>query len=153
MSDTNEPATGRQPIFYVGCGSLLIAALIGYPLGASVGRALWGYNAGTVAGPFGFLAMMLACGFIARLVQKGRLHAGVPSGGRAAVATVLRDWVVWACAAVGAAAMAVYGAGFAVEIGESAASGAVGLGIIGFVVGLVPGLLIHAVRRKRAGAG
>ena len=152
MSNDDEPDMPRQPVFYIGCGSLVLAALIGYPLGASIGRTIWGYNAGPVAGTFGFLAMMLACGFVARQVQKGRLDTGMPSGPRIRLRTALGDWVVWACAVIGAAAMAVYGAGFAVEIGEQAASGAVGLGIIGLVVGFVLGLVIHAVRRMRVGA-
>jgi uncharacterized membrane protein len=58
--------------------------------------------------------------------------------------------IVWICAMIGAAAMPVYGAGFATEIGEPAAEGAIGLGIIAFVFGFLLGSIIRVIRWARS---
>lgn len=63
---------GRGPIFHVGCLTLVVAAVLGWPLGSSVAQSIWGHNAGPLGGTFGFFAMMLILGFFARRRQIAR---------------------------------------------------------------------------------
>lgn len=60
------------PIFHIGCGTLTIAAILGYPLGTSVAKSIWGHNAGPLGGVLGFLALMLILGYFVRRRQIGR---------------------------------------------------------------------------------
>ena len=59
----------RGPIFHIGCVSLAIAAIVGYPLGSSVAQSIWGHNAGPLGGTAGFFVLMLILGYIARRRQ------------------------------------------------------------------------------------
>ncbi len=61
--------SSRGPVFHIGCLSLAIAAIVGYPLGSSVAKSIWGHNAGPLGGMFGFFALMLILGYIARQRQ------------------------------------------------------------------------------------
>jgi hypothetical protein len=62
----------REPLFHVGCLTLVIAAVFGYPLGASVAEAIWGHNTGLLGGFLGFLVMMFIIGYLNRRRQIAR---------------------------------------------------------------------------------
>ena len=62
----------RGPIFHIGCVTLIIAAVLGYPLGSSVAQSMWGYNSGPLGGVVGFTLMMLIVGYFNRRRQIAR---------------------------------------------------------------------------------
>lgn len=62
----------RGPTFHIGCVTLIIAAVLGYPLGTSVAMSLWGHNAGPLGGFVGFIVMMLIVGYFNRRRQIAR---------------------------------------------------------------------------------
>lgn len=63
----------RGPIFHIGCVTLIIAAVLGYPLGSSVAQSIWGHNAGPLGGLVGFFVMMLVVGYFNRRRQMARM--------------------------------------------------------------------------------
>lgn len=64
--------SSRGPVFHVGCVTLTIALVLGWPLGSSVAQSIWGHNAGPLGGTAGVFVMMLVLGYIARRRQIAR---------------------------------------------------------------------------------
>lgn len=94
VSDDGGPsmeATG--PLFHVGCGTLSLAAIIGYPLGAAVSYALFGHQG--FGGFLGIFVMMLVFGFFNR-----RFQVMAEQGAR--LPGFLGDRVFWASIGIGA---------------------------------------------------
>ena len=137
-----EPEHPRDPIFHVGCGTLLLAGCVGTPAGYLIARDSIAHNAGPFGAVVGFIAVMLGLGFLARRRQKG-LRLGL---GRA-VGALLRDRVVWAFTLTTAGAAALYGVSYAAEAEVPAAVGAAALGMVGFTAGFLLGAVVYLVRR------
>jgi hypothetical protein len=140
-----EPPPGvvRKKVFHVGLVTFVLALMVGFPLGSMVAVSLFGQPG--LGGIIGIFLMMLVFGFINQRLRDRGTSLSLKS---IRMPGFLRGGTVWFCALAGAIGMAVYGAGFAAEIGAPAEDGAVGLGFIGFAGGLVLGMIVRAVRRR-----
>lgn len=67
MADFDEGGGERGPIFHAGCGTMALAALIGYPLGLVVARELTGQQG--LGGFVGIFLMIFILGFFNRRAQ------------------------------------------------------------------------------------
>lgn len=119
--DDAPGGTGSGPVFHIGCGTLSLAAIIGYPLGAVVAVAFFGEPG--LGGFVGIFAMMLVLGFFNRRFQ-------VMADRGARLPGVLGDRVFWGSIGIGAFVGFFFGPK-----------------VSGLLVGVVGGLVFYAVRR------
>jgi hypothetical protein len=119
-----------------------LAVMVGFPLGSMVAVSLFGQPG--LGGIIGIFAMMLVFGYFNQRLRDRRERGESVPPAKIRMPGMIGGRVVWVYGLAGAAGMAIYGAGFAARIGEPAAAGAVGLGLIGFVGGFVLGIIVRA---------
>lgn len=131
----------REAIFHIDIPTMILAAIVGYPLGGIVAEFLTGQQA--AGGVIGFLVMMFVFGFFRRKLQKlGEAGESVRSVAppRPPLQTILRSTLG------GAVVIGLLGLWFARSEGDI---GYVTAGTRFAALGAVPGFLLGALRAWR----